>query len=101
MKPALLTGNNFIRDVVVSVTDLNGFAGQVDLGISGAPPNAYIDFDPPGASSVPAGGGAAIRIAVGPIPVGKSTPPGTYPLTITGISGALKHTATFTLVVTP
>lgn len=72
----------------VSVTPLAGFTGRVSLTLSGAsgtysPPT----IDVPGSSQLTVGTSA-------------STPPATYPLTVTATSGALSRTANATLTVT-
>ena len=72
----------------------NGFAGDVALSVAGLPAGA-------GASVVPAvvpGGAGTAQVTVG---TPASLAPGTYPLTLTGTSGALVRTAPVTLVVSP
>jgi uncharacterized membrane protein len=74
-----------------TVTPLNGFTGTVALTISGLPAGATATFTPSSLTS----GNSALAIAVG-----STTPAGSYPLTITGTSGTLTHTANVTLIVT-
>ena len=74
-----------------TVTPQNGFTGTVNLSISGLPAGATATFTPASLTS----GNSALAISVG-----STTPAGTYPLTITGTSGTLTHTANVTLVVT-
>ncbi|MBZ5522515.1 MAG: hypothetical protein LAP21_09775, partial [Acidobacteriia bacterium] len=74
-----------------TVTPLNGFTGTVDLTVAGLPTGATATFTPASLAS----GNSALAIAVG-----SATPAGSYPLTITGTSGTLTHTANVTLVVT-
>lgn len=70
---------------------LNGFSGNIALTISGLPSGAGFTFTP---SSVAAGSGSTLAITTA-----STTPAGSYPLTITGTSGALVHTTSVTLVV--
>jgi hypothetical protein len=74
----------------VTVTPTGGFAGTVDLSISGLPAGATASFNP---ASLASGNST---LTVNTI---SSTPTGTFPLTITGTSGALTHTASVSLVV--
>src|SRR5262245_28058919 len=67
----------------VTVTPTGGFAGTVDLTISGLPAGATATFVP---ASLASGNST---LTVNTI---SSTPTGTFPLTITGTSGALNHT---------
>jgi uncharacterized membrane protein len=75
-----------------AVTALNGFSSSVDLTISGLPVGAGATFTP---ASIPGSGSASLSISSS-----SSTPPGSYPLVVTGTSGALSHTANLTLNVT-
>jgi hypothetical protein len=73
----------------LGVNPSGGFTGSVDLSISGLPSGAAATVSPnptAGTSSI------AITTAI-------DTPPGTYPLTILGTSGALSHTTPATLTV--
>jgi len=76
----------------VTVTAANGFAGSVALAVSGLPAEATSSFTP---ATVGGAGTSALKVTAG-----TSTPVGSYPLMITGTSGALSHTASATLVVT-
>jgi len=80
-----------------TVTSLNGFASATTLSVSGLPTGAGGAFAP-NPVTPPAGGSAGSTLSV---TTAASTPSGTYPLTITGQSGALTHTAGVTLVVQP
>jgi hypothetical protein len=75
----------------VAVTRYGGFAGLVNLSVSGLPGGATATFapNPADASSVLTVGTSA------------ATPPGTYVLTIKGVAGSrmLTHTATVTLMI--
>jgi hypothetical protein len=73
-----------------TVTPSGGFTGSVTLSASGLPSGANATFSPNPISS----GNSTMNVTTS-----TSTPAGTYPLTITGTSGSLSHTATVTLVV--
>jgi hypothetical protein len=73
----------------VTVTPTGGFAGAVTLDLSGLPSGAAGTFNPNPATST-----STLSVTT----IG-TTPPGTYPLTITGTSGALTHQTSVTLVV--
>jgi hypothetical protein len=78
----------------VTVTPNNGFNGTVTLSVSGLPAGAGASFNPAALSgSSPSSSTMAVTTAT-------TTPAGTYPLTITGASGNLSHTASVSLVVT-
>ena len=68
----------------VAVTDINGFAGAVSLAVSGLPT---------GASGTFVGNTLVVFPAI-------TVPVGTYPLTITGTSGAITATTSLNLVIT-
>jgi hypothetical protein len=76
----------------VSVTASGGFNGTVNLSVSGLPQAATGTFNP---GTITGSGSSTLTISTL-----NSTPAGSYPLTITGTSGNLIHTATVTLVVT-
>jgi hypothetical protein len=76
----------------VTSTELNGFAGNVSLSVSGLPSGANATF---GTNPI-TGGSASSTMSV---TTSTSTPTGTYTLTISGTSGSLTHTSTATLVV--
>ena len=76
----------------VTVTPINSFSGTVTLGVSGLPSGATAGFAPP---SITGGGGSTMTVTVG-----AGVALGTYPLTITGTSGSLSHTAGVNLTVT-
>ena len=75
-----------------TVTALNGFSGSVSLSASGLPSGASATFNP---TSVTGSGTSTVSISTL-----STTPAGSYPVTITGTSGNLQHTASVTLVVT-
>lgn len=72
------------------ITRTGGFTGSVSLSISGLPAGAADSFTPNPAT------GASSSLS---ITTSTTTPAGSYPLTITGISGTLTRTSTATLVV--
>ncbi len=74
-----------------TITALNGFTGAVAFNVSGLPTGTAASFTP---SSVSGSGSSTMAVTTS-----SSTPVGTYPLTITGTSGALVHTTQVTLVV--
>lgn len=75
----------------VNVTPSNGFSGSVALSVSGLPSGATSAFNP---TSITGTGSSTLTVGTA-----TTTPAGTYPLTITGTSGSLSHTAQVTLVV--
>jgi hypothetical protein len=76
----------------VTVTPTNGFTGTVTFDVAGLPSGATSAFSP---TSVNGGGTSTLTVSTS-----ASSPAGTYPLTINGTSGTLKHSAGTTLVVT-
>jgi hypothetical protein len=76
----------------VEVSDVGGFSGPVSLSVSGLPIGVSANFNP---ASVIGSGSSTLAVTV---PSGTAL--GSYPLTITGVSGAVTHSATATLVVT-
>jgi hypothetical protein len=75
-----------------TVAALNGFSGTVALGLAGLPAGASASFNP---ASVSSAGSSSLTVTSG-----TSTLAGTYPLTITGLSGLVSHAANATLTVT-
>jgi hypothetical protein len=76
----------------VTVTPSGGFTGPVTFSASGLPSGASANFNP---TSVTGSGTSNMSVVTS-----ASTPPGSYPLTITGTSGTLVHSTGVTLVVT-
>ncbi len=74
----------------VTINPTNGFAGQVTLSVTGLPTGAGGSFNTNPATST-----STLSLTTD----SATTPPGTYTLTITGVSGSLTHTSTVTLVV--
>jgi hypothetical protein len=75
----------------VTVTPTNGFNSPVSLSVSGLPATVSSSFVPPSTTS-----SSALTLTPA-----ATTAIGTYPFTITGVSGALTHTTSATLVVNP
>ena len=75
-----------------TISSMNGFAGTVTLAATGAPAGTNLTFSP---AQVAGGGSSVVRVTTS-----SSTPAGTYPLTITGTSGSLSHSANVSLTVT-
>lgn len=73
----------------VTVSPSGGFGGQVSLSLSSPPAGVTYGFSPN-----PATTSSSLSISTA-----ANTPAGSYPLTITGTSGALTHTTGVTLVV--
>lgn len=79
----------------VNVTRVGGFAGDVTLTLSGlSATQASAAFSP----SVVIGGAGTSQLV---ITTASTLPVGSYPFTVTGTNGAVVHTATATLAVTP
>src|SRR5271165_5151551 len=77
----------------VGTTVNGGFNNSITLSVSGLPSGTTASFNP---NPIPAPGGGHSTMAV---TIGNNTPAGTYPLTVTGNGGGIKHTAMCTLVV--
>jgi subtilisin family serine protease len=75
-----------------TVTPSGGFTGTVTFSASGLPAGAAATFNP---TSVAGSGSSTMSVTTS-----STTPAGSYPLTITGVSGTLSHTASVTLIVT-
>ncbi len=76
----------------VSTATTSGSAQTVTLSASGLPSGASASFNP---GSVTSGGSSTMTITTS-----TSTPPGTYPVTITGAGSSATHTTSFSLTVT-
>jgi len=81
-------GTNYTTTVTAGA----GFNGTVTFNVTGLPAGATATFNP---ASVTGSGSTTLSVSTA-----ISTPAGSYPLTITGTSGSLSHTANVTLVVT-
>ena len=81
-----------IGTATVGVSALNGFAGTVSLALSGLPASVgTATFNP----ATVAGAGSS-QLSISTL---AGAPAGSYPLTVTGTSGSVSHTAALTLVV--
>jgi len=76
----------------VRVTSSNGFDGKVSLSLAGLPADTTATFKP---ASFFGRGTSSLSITTA-----STTPPGTYPLTITATSATLTHSTQVTLIVT-
>lgn len=77
----------------ITVNAGNGFAGSVALGVAGLPPGTTASWS---STSVAAGASATLTLDTS-----LDTPPGSYPLTVTGISGTETEAAGLVLAVMP
>ena len=73
----------------VAISRVGGFANTINLSVSGLPAGSSGTFTPN-----PATASSTLSITTS-----AGTPPGTYPLTITGVGGSLTRTASVTLTV--
>jgi hypothetical protein len=76
----------------LTLTSSNGFAGNVSLSLGALPAGVNATFN---ANPITNGSGTSNLT----VTTSAGTPPGTYPLTMTGTSGSLTHSVTVTLVV--
>ena len=86
---AVAIGSN--ATYTVSVGAINGFTGEVALSVTGLPTNVSADFNP---ASVTGSGTSTLSLTTS-----TNTPPGSYPLTVTGTSSNTTHTAVVTLTI--
>src|SRR5438876_3630190 len=75
----------------VTIGPTGGFTGQVTLSVSGLPSGANASFTP----------NPATATSTLSVTTSSSTPTGAYTLTLTGVSGSLRHTSTVSLIVSP
>jgi hypothetical protein len=73
-----------------TVAPQNGFTDSVTLGVSGLPSGVSASFSPPVVTS----GDSTLSVLVG-----SAVAPGSYPFSISGVSGAITHSTDATLVV--
>src|SRR5208337_1516719 len=78
----------------ITTTVSGGFNSAISLSASGAPSGTTVSFNP---NPIPAPGSGNSTMT---ITVGSSTPPGTYPITVTGNSGGIQQNTTVALTVT-
>jgi hypothetical protein len=83
-----LRGTNISYAVTVAGT--NGFAGGVQLGVSGLPANTAANFNP---ASVTTSGAASLMVTIS-----NNIAPGIYVLAISGASGGYANLSTATLI---
>jgi len=74
----------------ITINQLNGFSGAVSLSVSGLPNRSSAAFNPNPATTT-----STLAVSTN-----RSTPRGTYTLTITGTSAGTNHSITVTLLVT-
>jgi hypothetical protein len=72
-----------------------GFTGTISLTATGLPADATASFVPPTITI----SGPAPQSSVLTVATAATTPPGSFPLTVTATSGTLQHTASVSLVV--
>ncbi|HEX5701912.1 MAG TPA: CHRD domain-containing protein [Pyrinomonadaceae bacterium] len=77
----------------ITATPANGFTGNVSLSISGLPTDANASFDPTSVNLTD----TTAKSSTLSVTTGSNTPVGTFPLTITAISGMLQHTTNVSL----
>jgi len=80
----------------VTVTPTGGFTGTVDLSAGGLPANTMASFVPPSVVITD----ATPQTSAMSVQTSASTPPGTFPLTLTGTSGMIERSTQVTLAVT-
>jgi hypothetical protein len=78
---------------IATVTRSGGFGGTVNFGASGLPSGATTSFVP---ASIVGSGSSLFTVYAG-----ASSPAGQYPLTVSGTSGSLTHSAGATVSVSP
>jgi hypothetical protein len=79
----------------INVYPVNGFTGNVALSVSGVPSGATAAFNP---NNIVSGGTGSVTLV---ITTTSGVTPGTYALSVTGISGSISHTAGITLIINP
>ncbi len=81
----------------VTISGRNGFTGSVSLSVTGLPTGTTASFAPNPASFAAGAGSAASTLTFA---TSAATAPGTYPVQVTGTSGAITRHATVSLTVT-
>lgn len=90
--PASLTvGRSSSGSYTVTVAGTNGFAGTVNLSVSGLEPRTSASFNP---ASLTGSGSSTLTVNIG-----RKAAAGTLTLTITGTSGSLSHSTSVTLTI--
>jgi uncharacterized repeat protein (TIGR01451 family) len=82
-------------DYNLTLTPSSGFTGQIALSITGLPTGANAIFNPSSVNITD----ATAKSSTLSLTTSAATPVGTYPLTITAISGSLQHTSIVSLKV--
>ncbi len=88
---SLTVARNSTGHYTVTITGQNGFAGTVNLSVSGVPGRVTATFNP---TSVTGSGTSTLTVTVN-----RRATTGTRTLTITGTSGSLSHSTTASLVI--
>ena len=78
----------------ITTTISGGFNNDISLSASGLPTGTTVSFNPQ-TIPVPGAGSSSMTITVG-----NNTPPGSYPITVTGNGGGIQQNTTVTLTVT-
>jgi hypothetical protein len=91
LSPTPMTAGNSATSTI-TVTPLNGFAGNVALSCAGLPTGVNCSFDPASIT----GGSDTSTLTVS---TASSLAGGSYPIIVTGVSGSISHIATLTLTV--
>jgi hypothetical protein len=87
-----LTATNPTALVIKTLTSVCGFTGTVNLSVT-QPPGITDTINPP-AVTLTAGGTATV---VDKLNLAPQTPRGTFPVTVTAVSGTITHTVTITV----
>ena len=88
---SIAQGNQGTSTITTIVS--GGFSSAISLSASGVPTGTTVGFNP---QTIPAPGSGQSTMT---ITVGASTPPGTYPITVTGNGGGIQQSTTVTLTV--
>jgi len=83
----VVSGNS--TNYTATINPLNGFSDQVNLNVSGLPPNSSANFSP---TSINGSGSSTLSVATT-----TNTPAGDYVLTVTGTDGTLQHSTNLAL----
>ena len=89
----VLPGTGVTETVYVNST--GGFVGTVNLSVSASPAGVLVSITP--SVNLVSGGYNTAQLGI----TTNSSPPGTYTITVTGVSGSFSHSITTTLVVQP
>lgn len=97
--PSSVTVNaGYTAQYTVTATEVGGsFNNSVNLSCSGLPAASKCQFSPGGIT--PHTGSASAALSIQTKQGASGTPPGNYTITITGVSGSLKHTTAVNLTV--